>query len=174
MKEGWWWWDTRGSLQTPSNVTRIGRAILAEDKNHCPQIVYYQAGIGTGFGLADKYIGGGTGEGISEHIREAYSFLANNYLPGDEIFLLGFSRGAFTARSIAGLIGSFGLLSKEEMPHFYDVFKDWENAGAKRYHARILKSRSGFILKTRPSDAQAYLREYKQTLLNVWDALNFL
>ena len=72
-------------------------------------------------------MGGGTGAGLSEHIREAYGFLANNYQPGDEIFLIGFSRGAFTARSIAGLIASVGLLTKRGLPHFYEVFKDWEN-----------------------------------------------
>ena len=91
------------------------------------QIVYYQAGVGTGTSIWDQVVGGGTGAGLSEHIREAYSFLANNYQDKDEIFLIGFSRGAFTARSIAGLITSVGLLTKRGLPHFYDVFKDWEN-----------------------------------------------
>lgn len=70
---------------------------------------------------------GGTGIGISEHIREAYTFIAHNYQHGDEIFLIGFSRGAFTARSIAGLITAVGLLTKKGMAGFYEVFKDWEN-----------------------------------------------
>lgn len=91
------------------------------------QIVYYQAGVGTGNSIWDHLVGGGTGAGLSEHIREAYSFLANNYQRGDEIFLIGFSRGAFTVRSIAGLIASIGLLTKKGLPHFYEVFKDWEN-----------------------------------------------
>jgi uncharacterized protein (DUF2235 family) len=53
---------------------------------------------------------GGTGSGLSEHVREAYGFLAHNYAAGDEIFLFGFSRGAYTARSVAGLISQAGLL----------------------------------------------------------------
>jgi hypothetical protein len=57
-------------------------------------------------------------------VREAYSFLATNYSPGDEIFLIGFSRGAFTARSIAGLIAQVGLLTKSGLGYLADVFKD--------------------------------------------------
>lgn len=48
-------------------------------------------------------------------VREAYSFLAANYCSGDEIILIGFSRGAFTARSVAGLIKDIGLLTREGM-----------------------------------------------------------
>lgn len=126
-------WDHRGHLQIPTNVTRICRSILPEDEDGIPQIVYYQAGIGTGNNLWDHIVGGGTGAGLSEHIREAYAFLANNYQDGDEIYLVGFSRGAFTARSIAGLIASIGLLTQTGMSHFYDVFKDWENQIKPRY-----------------------------------------
>ena len=135
-------WGGPGHLQNPSNVTRISRAISAEDDAHHPQIIYYQAGIGTGVGLWNHLAGGGTGLGLAENIREAYAFLASNYRendperPGvdpDSIFLIGFSRGAFTARSIAGLIGAVGLLKKRAMPHFYEVFQDWENAGNKDY-----------------------------------------
>lgn len=66
--------------------------------------------------------------GLSENIREAYSFIADNYAPGDQIFLVGFSRGAFTARSIAGLIGTIGLLTKKGLSSFYEIFKDYENS----------------------------------------------
>jgi hypothetical protein len=51
----------------------------------------------------------------------------------DSIFLIGFSRGAFTARSIGGLIGAVGLLKKRVLAHFYEIFSDWENAGNKNY-----------------------------------------
>lgn len=72
-------------------------------------------------------VGGATGIGISENIREAYAFIASNYQAGDEIFLLGFSRGAYTARSIASFITSIGLLSRVGMLDFYPIFEDWEN-----------------------------------------------
>lgn len=128
-----------GHPQNPSNVTRIARAIKDQDDGHHQQIVYYQAGIGTGIGLYDHLIGGGTGAGLSENIREAYMFLASNYSEHeksfshdsmrDSIFLLGFSRGAFTARSLGGFIGALGILKKRAIPHFYEIFQDWENAG---------------------------------------------
>jgi uncharacterized protein (DUF2235 family) len=77
--------------------------------------------------------GGATGEGLSENIREAYGFLASNYDRGDEIFLLGFSRGAFTARSICAMINSVGLLTMHGMDDFYPIFKDWENQDNKKH-----------------------------------------
>ncbi|KAI9763822.1 MAG: hypothetical protein M1840_009076 [Geoglossum simile] len=139
-----------GKLQTPSNVTRIARAITpyhddpgtGTAKN---QIVYYQAGVGTGNSIWDKVAGGTTGEGLSEHIREAYAFLANNYQApdseheGDEIFLIGFSRGAFTARSIGGLIGQIGILTKLGMEHFYHIFKDYEKSWDRDWESDYMK-----------------------------------
>jgi uncharacterized protein (DUF2235 family) len=41
---------------------------------------------------------------FGKNVREVYSFIASNYAPGDEIILIGFSRGAFTARSVAGMV----------------------------------------------------------------------
>ena len=108
-------------------MTRIARAILPETESGIPQIVYYQAGIGTEGTWWDHIYGGGTGAGLSENIREAYSFLAKNYMPDDEIFLIGFSRGAFTARSIGSMIASVGLLTTKGMEQFYPIFSDWEN-----------------------------------------------
>lgn len=132
-------WGQPGKLQNPSNVTRIARAIKPQDQSLHPQIVYYQAGIGTGIGLYDHLVGGGTGMGLSENIREAYAFLAANYQPADvddghetcaadKIFLIGFSRGAFTARSLGGFIGAVGILTKKAIPWFYQCFQDWEKA----------------------------------------------
>ncbi|KAF9631692.1 protein of unknown function DUF2235 [Lasiodiplodia theobromae] len=97
-----------GELAVPSNVTRISRAIKPMSKDRIPQIVYYQFGVGSRGNVVNRVISGSTGGGLEENVREAYSFLSNNYTPGDEIFLIGFSRGAFTARSIAGLIDNIG------------------------------------------------------------------
>ncbi|KIW19113.1 hypothetical protein PV08_03405 [Exophiala spinifera] len=128
------WMDSDGDYQTPSNVTRIARAIppVGFDKTTDPpqaihQIVFYQNGVGTGDNsLYNRYIGGATGEGLAEHIREAYSFVALNYSEGDEIFIIGFSRGAFTARSISSLINAVGLLTSKGLEYFVQVFEDWE------------------------------------------------
>lgn len=97
------------------------------------QITYYQAGVGSSYDFFDVYLGGACGDGLDEHIREAYAFIVQNYVEGDEIILLGFSRGAFTARSIAGLINTVGLLTRSGMAHFYRIFKDYENMNIEKY-----------------------------------------
>ncbi|TVY90906.1 Uncharacterized protein LAWI1_G002565 [Lachnellula willkommii] len=75
----------------------------------------------------DTLSGGILGKGISENIREVYAFIAANYIPGDEIILIGFSRGAFTARSVAGMIDNIGILTRSGMDEFYPIFKDQQN-----------------------------------------------
>ncbi|KAI9672912.1 MAG: hypothetical protein M1829_004462 [Trizodia sp. TS-e1964] len=128
-----------GTLQYPSNVTRLTRAIRPVTSNAKQQIVYYQAGVGTG-NLVDRLLGGATGLGLSENIRAAYAFLADNYVDEqDEIFIFGFSRGAFTARSIAGLISSLGLLTRKGMQYFYPIFKDYENHRDPKYKSAFPK-----------------------------------
>lgn len=66
-----------------------------------------------------------------QDIRLIYSFVCNNHADGDEIILIGFSRGAYTARSVADMIATMGLLNTEGLDHFYDVFEDYENMGNK-------------------------------------------
>jgi len=80
--------------------------------------VYYHSGVGTSDAL-DRFAGGAVGLGLSRNVRDGYAFLAANYCEEDEIFLFGFSRGAYTARSIAGLIGWVGLIHKADM----DIFR---------------------------------------------------
>lgn len=92
---------------TPTNVVKIERALKHDDA----QRVWYDRGVGTG-GFWDRQFGGATGWGISKNLMEAYLFLARNYEPGDDIYLFGFSRGAYTVRSTAGMIRKCGLLKR--------------------------------------------------------------
>lgn len=177
-------WGQPGHLQNPTNVTRISRAIKSEDDHHHPQIVYYQAGIGTGIGLWNHLVGGSTGLGLAENIREAYAFVAENYsehqdgVPADSIFLIGFSRGAFTARSLSGFICAMGILKKRAMAHFYEVFEDWERAGDPHYtpmfftnyfkhHKDVEPVHPDYTLakSKKPADRDAYLTDYFHKLL---------
>ncbi|KAJ5492748.1 hypothetical protein N7539_001494 [Penicillium diatomitis] len=119
--------DPNYSLQVPTNVTRLYRALKKTGSDGMSQIVYYHPGVGTSGSFLDELAGGIFGAGVDENIREAYSFIATNYEPGDEIFLIGFSRGAFTARSVAGLITQIGLLNSKGMEYLYPIFKDAEN-----------------------------------------------
>jgi len=62
------------------------------------------------------------GTGLSEIVRAAYGFLANNWQEGDKIYIFGFSRGAYVARSVAGLVADHGLLTKRGMDNFHAVY----------------------------------------------------
>ena len=84
-----------------------------------------------------RLFGGALGVGLKENVREAYTYLALNYRPGDEMFLLGFSRGAYTARSVGGMIGDFGLLTREGLPYFSEIFEDYHHRHDTRYVSKF-------------------------------------
>ena len=107
-------WNRPDQEGNPSNVTAILRAIPPADADGTVQLVFYDKGVGTG-GPLNRMVGGLFGKGLRENIRDAYRALVNNYEPGDEIYLFGFSRGAFTARSLAGMIGEVGVLENERV-----------------------------------------------------------
>lgn len=79
----------------------------------CLQSIYYDSGVGTGLSRLDRFIGGALGAGLSTNVRQAYRYLSAVYQPGDEICVFGFSRGAYTARSLVGYIAASGLLKRE-------------------------------------------------------------
>jgi uncharacterized protein (DUF2235 family) len=68
------------------------------------------------------------GLGLEENAEDAYSFIAHNYQLGDEIIILGFSRGAYTARFVAGLLGIIGILSRVGMVHFKPIIEIYKAA----------------------------------------------
>jgi len=97
-------------------VVRLVRAIEPQ-RDGVDQIVHYHEGVGTG-DFVDRAFGGGAGVGLAASVKACYGFLVDNYKDHDEIFLFGFSRGAYVARALAGLIGTVGLMRKHEMDRF--------------------------------------------------------
>ena len=124
-------WNTPDQKSGPTNVVKLMREVRSADDKGTPQIACYVEGVGTG-GLIDRIRGGALGRGLDENIKDGYRFLAHNYRKGDEIYLFGFSRGAFTARSLAGFIGACGLLGKGELEFLPDAWKYYQTAPAKR------------------------------------------
>lgn len=114
-------WNTPDRYGHTTNVVRLVRSIRSRSAEGISQILYYHPGVGTG-NIVDHWIGGGTGIGLSENVRSAYAFFVDNYQDGDEIFLFGFSRGAYTARSVAGMLAHVGLLRKHHMENFDAVW----------------------------------------------------
>ncbi|MBI4970029.1 MAG: DUF2235 domain-containing protein [Rhodospirillales bacterium] len=108
-------WNTPDNGSQSTNVVKLLRATPCEDSPFkTRQITFYDRGVGTG-NMLDKIVGGASGEGLSENVMDGYRFLANNYMPGDEIYVFGFSRGAYTARSLVGFIAAGGLLHPERL-----------------------------------------------------------
>jgi hypothetical protein len=92
------------------------------------QIAFYHDGVGNDPDLLRHLLGGAIGIGLRKIVREAYRHLAENYARGDEIYLLGFSRGAYAARALAGLIGASGIQASAD-PGKLDAIFDamWNN-----------------------------------------------
>lgn len=104
---------------TATNVVRLSRCVSSADGAGVPQIVYYDEGVGVGSevgrvpDLATRVWGGALGRGLDRKIERAYQFLVLNFDPGDDIFIFGFSRGAYTARSLCGLIRKCGIVKRD-------------------------------------------------------------
>jgi len=112
-------WNDRDSEASITNVVKIMRCVENRDCNGNPQVTFYDAGVGTG-DVVDRITGGAFGKGLVENIQDGYRFLCNNYEEGDKLYVFGFSRGAYTARSLCGLVCSQGLLRKNQL-HRVDV-----------------------------------------------------
>ncbi|MEX1993180.1 MAG: DUF2235 domain-containing protein, partial [Steroidobacteraceae bacterium] len=111
----------------PSNVTKIARAVLPQSADGIDQVVYYDEGLGTG-NAVDKFSGGAFGRGIEENIRQLYRFIVYNYQAGDELYFFGFSRGAFTVRSLAGFMNLVGLVQKDDDFYVPDIYGCYETS----------------------------------------------
>lgn len=110
-------WNTAknmdGGTPAPTNVYKFHTALSTSDT----QLKYYRSGVGTDGGLLHKFAGGALGFGINDDIKSPYKWLCENYRgeDKDQIFLIGFSRGAYTVRSLAGIIGKVGLVDLTDL-----------------------------------------------------------
>jgi uncharacterized protein (DUF2235 family) len=139
-----------------SNIVKL---LSMLEQNSSAQLCYYSAGVGT-FGLAEtlfewqrvpaKILGLAFGWGIPKTAENAYRFLMDNYEEGDRVFILGFSRGAYTARVLAGMLKAIGLL-RAQIPNQFDYgFKLMQKLKGKRKD-RIYRLMSNFkALFSRP------------------------
>ncbi|KAI1326916.1 hypothetical protein F5Y16DRAFT_421482 [Xylariaceae sp. FL0255] len=129
--DGTWQSSVTNKLNVPSNVTRLTRYIskIGRDKENkeWQQLVYYDAGIGTGVHDIEAKRQGLTGSGFVGNVIEAYNFIVLNYNPGDQIFCFGFSRGAYTARAVAGLVTDIGIIQPRDMQDFPRLYEMYQN-----------------------------------------------
>ncbi len=95
---------------TKTNVWRIFESLEKGPEQEPAQVAIYDNGVGTSTFRPLMLLGGVFGFGLKRNVRELYSFLCTHYEPGDEIYMFGFSRGAFTIRYLAAMITSEGIL----------------------------------------------------------------
>lgn len=104
-----------GDVETRTNVRFLHNALAKDDT----QVGHYLPGVGTQ--TLQKVRGGTFGWGLFEQIKDGYQALAQSYEPGDAIYLFGFSRGAYSARSLGGMILHCGVLKREHLDTKLDV-----------------------------------------------------
>lgn len=123
--DGTW---NRMSAEQPTNVLLSAQLVLPADAAGVAQITYYDEGVGTTGGRISTILAGAFGRGLLDKIEAAYRFLIFNYEPGDEIFIFGFSRGAYTARSLAGLIRKCGIVPRGLAGKIREIFEFYKDA----------------------------------------------
>jgi type VI secretion system (T6SS) phospholipase Tle1-like effector len=157
-------WNT---LNNNTNVWRL-KSLTAETAG---QRVYYSQGVGTQRGEAAR--GGITGYGIDEEIIEAYTWLIQNFDEGDEIFIFGFSRGAYTARSLSGLICKCGVLKLGAPLSIEQLYVRY-----RIYDASTIRSLLAKPLPQNASIEEQWLTKYsrptKIKFVSVWDTVGSL
>lgn len=105
--DGTW---NRLDARTPTNVVLTAESIVPTAKDGTAQLIWYDEGVGTS--KRERWTGGLFGQGVEPILANAYRFLIFNYMSGDDIFVFGFSRGAYTARSFVGLLRNCGIVRR--------------------------------------------------------------
>lgn len=120
--------ERHAGCTTCTNVYKLWSALADADRLGAPQRTFYHEGVGTG-GRLDRVFGGAFGAGLAHNVCDCYRFLVLNYEPEDRIYLFGFSRGAYTARSLAGMIRNCGILTPENLGRLGAAFRLYRDRG---------------------------------------------
>jgi len=148
-----------GRVET--NVCRFYKSVKEQAADGTEQVTWYDEGVGTKW--YNKYIGGAIGAGLEFNIVQGYEFLAKEYQDGDEIYILGFSRGGYTARSLVGMIRNCGLIYPKHLalrvPLAYGIYRTRDD-NADSFTAKMFRG--------------AFSREIKIRFLGVWDTVGAL
>lgn len=144
-----------------TNVRRFYQSITDRGSDGAKQVKWYDEGVGTQW--YDRFIGGAIGAGLELNIIQGYEFLAKEYQDGDEVYVIGFSRGAYTARSLVGMIRNCGLIQPKHLPlrvaMAYGIYRTRDDK-ADSLTAKMFRA--------------AFSREIKINFIGVWDSVGAL
>jgi len=179
-------------MEQPSHVVRL----FGKTRQSNAQHTHYFEGVGTGgrktgfFGKTLMKIGGGAfGWGLNENIKEAYATLCEQYEAGDEIFIFGFSRGAYTARSLAGMIRKCGIVADPTPDKIDEAFALYRKPGVenhpdalhvmqkrRRLSPRFATSRADLDWRTVTpwADDPKKMHKVEIAFLGIWDTVGSL
>ncbi|MBV1703562.1 MAG: DUF2235 domain-containing protein [Hyphomicrobiales bacterium] len=124
--------DTNVAKLDPANDRVRPRLIADRDAGGAPQVVHYNEGVGTSGGGLARWLGGAFGLGLRDIVGASYRWLCANYEPGDAITVIGFSRGSYGARALAGLIGASGIAVGSGQAEFDRAWAHYRVAPANR------------------------------------------
>ncbi|MFA5063137.1 MAG: DUF2235 domain-containing protein [Candidatus Omnitrophota bacterium] len=150
----------QNGILCPTNVARLYHAV--DDSKKEEVLKYYHPGVGTEGGWWARLRGGVVGAGLDKNIMSAYNWLAEHYKPQDNIFIFGFSRGAYTARSLAGMVSICGLIDFSAIED--DIDERW-----KAVESVFRSYRQG-----KPSTQYPFIPGVRIHFLGVWDTVGAL
>lgn len=160
-----------GTWNLPHNNTNVWRLRMLTETHgpQVPQLCFYHRGIGTS--RTDR-VRGAFGKGINSRVRNCYAWLVEHYSPGDEIFIFGFSRGAYIARSLTGFIARCGLLTAGSPLSTDEVFERYRGTGRTAGLHRPDSPAHEWPINTDPA-----LRRYSHVadiaFLGLWDTVRY-
>jgi uncharacterized protein (DUF2235 family) len=123
-----------GTWDEPASNSNVVQMYTAAANIPGVQLTFYDSGVGTNGNQLTDILGGAFGDGLFQKIKQGYSDIAAQYLPGDQIFIFGFSRGAYTARSLAGMIAISGLptVNQNDPPCLDMAFEAYRNVAQRQ------------------------------------------
>lgn len=149
-----------GTWDSKKDHTNVYKMFQAIDQGP-DQVAFYDDGVGVEGNGIQRFLGGAFGEGLFQKIKDGYEKIASVYEPGDEIYIFGFSRGAYTARSIAGMISTCGLptktCDKELLDAVFHAYRDRE------HRSEMLGAMTASVLQPAPIK-----------MVGVWDTVGSL
>jgi uncharacterized protein (DUF2235 family) len=180
--------DGTGNADIKGRGTNVFKLFEAVDLNEYrtnptldAQLAFYDDGVGTNGSVFARMMGNATGYGLASNVKQLYRELSRVYDPGDRIYLFGFSRGAFTVRTLADMIGKCGVLKGETFPTHTDLRKavDAAHTAYRAYYDSLMTA--AFVRLTGRADGPTRVREFQNKFrphtnveiefVGVWDTV---